>query len=93
VQQLRLHLAEVPMLIRPLISSRIHSLVRIHHGILLSMFTNNSKMLREHYDIEKIVQTRAYYKSYHEICDSYPYPPGFRVPEFVKFTGEDNRTT
>jgi hypothetical protein len=24
---------------------------------------------------------------------SYPYPPGFRVSEFVKFTGEDNRTT
>jgi hypothetical protein len=41
VQQLRLHLAEVPMLIRPQISSRIHPLLKTHHSILLSMFTNN----------------------------------------------------
>jgi hypothetical protein len=34
----------------------------------------------------------VYHKPYPEIYDSYPYPPGFRVPEFVKFTGEDNRT-
>jgi hypothetical protein len=41
VQQLQLHLAEVSMFIRPLISSRINPLLRTHHGILLSMFTNN----------------------------------------------------
>jgi hypothetical protein len=50
-------------------------------------------MLREHYGIEPIVQTRVYHKPYPEIYDSYPYPPRFRVPEFVKFTREDNRTT
>jgi hypothetical protein len=52
-----------------------------------------SKMLREHYSIEPTVRTRAYHKPYPEIYDSYTYPPGFREPEFVKFTGEDNRTT
>jgi hypothetical protein len=35
----------------------------------------------------------VYHKPYPEIYDSYPYPPEFRVPEFVKFTGEDNWTT
>jgi hypothetical protein len=46
-----------------------------------------SKMLREHYGIEPTIQTRAYHKPYLEIYDSYPYPLGFRVPKFVKFTG------
>jgi hypothetical protein len=52
-----------------------------------------SKMLHEHYGIEPTVQTRAYHKPYPEIYDSYPYPPEFRVPKFVKFTGVDSRTT
>jgi hypothetical protein len=52
-----------------------------------------SKMLREHYGIEPTVQTHVYHKSNPEIYDSYPYPLRFRVPEFVKFTEEDNRTT
>jgi hypothetical protein len=50
-------------------------------------------MLCEHYNIEPIVQTHVYHKPYPEIYNSYPYPSGFRVPEFVKFIGEDNRTT
>jgi hypothetical protein len=50
-------------------------------------------MLHEHYGIGPVVQTRTYHKSYPEIYDSYPYPLGFRVPELVKFTGEDDRTT
>jgi hypothetical protein len=49
-------------------------------------------MLHDHYGIEPKVQTHAYNKPYPEIYDSYPYPPVFRVPEFVKFIEEDNRT-
>jgi hypothetical protein len=49
-------------------------------------------MLREHYGIEPTVRTRAYHKPYPKIYDSYLYPPGFRVSEFVKFIGKDNRT-
>jgi hypothetical protein len=52
-----------------------------------------SKMLRGHYGIEIIIQTRTYHKSYPKIYDSYPYPPRFRVLEFVKFAEKDNRTT
>jgi hypothetical protein len=52
-----------------------------------------AKMLHEHYGIEPTVRTRAYHKPYPKIYDSYPYAPGFRMPEFVKFTREDNRTT
>jgi hypothetical protein len=52
-----------------------------------------TKMLHEHYGIEPKVRTRAYHKPYPEIYDSYPYPTGIRVPKFVKFIVEDNRTT
>jgi hypothetical protein len=52
-----------------------------------------SKMLCEHCGIEPTVRTRGYHKPYPEIYDSYRYPPGFIVPEFVKFTKEDNRIT
>jgi hypothetical protein len=37
--------------------------------------------------------TKSYRKPYPEFFDSVPYPWGFQVPDFVKFTGEDSRTT
>jgi hypothetical protein len=52
-----------------------------------------TKTLHEHYGIGPTVQTRMYHKPYPEIFNSYSYPPRFRVPEFIKFTGDDNRTT
>jgi hypothetical protein len=36
---------------------------------------------------------KSYRKSYSEFFDSVPYPRGFWVPDFVKFTREDSRTT
>jgi hypothetical protein len=36
---------------------------------------------------------KAYHKPYPEYFDMVPYPRGFRVPNFVKFTGDDNRMT
>jgi hypothetical protein len=36
---------------------------------------------------------RSYQKPYLDYFDSVPYPRGFRVPDFVKFTGEDLRST
>jgi hypothetical protein len=34
---------------------------------------------------------KAYHKSYPEYFDTVPYPRGFRVPDFVKFIGDDSR--
>jgi hypothetical protein len=38
-------------------------------------------------------QTKTYQKPYHGYFDSVPYPGGFTVFNFVKFTGENARTT
>jgi hypothetical protein len=35
----------------------------------------------------------SYQKPYPECFDIVPYPQGFRVPNFVKFTGDDSITT
>jgi hypothetical protein len=36
---------------------------------------------------------RSYQKPYPEYFDMIPYPRGFRVPDLVKFTGDDAKTT
>jgi hypothetical protein len=36
---------------------------------------------------------RSYQKSYPDYFDSVPYPQGFRMPDFAKFTREDSRST
>jgi hypothetical protein len=36
---------------------------------------------------------RTYQKPYPEYFDYVSYPRGFRVPDFVKFTGDDSRST
>jgi hypothetical protein len=38
-------------------------------------------------------RAREYQKPYSEYFDSVSCPRGFRVPDFVKFTGDDSRTT
>jgi hypothetical protein len=38
-------------------------------------------------------RARAYQKSYPEYFNSVSYPQGFRVPDFIKFIGDDSRTT
>jgi hypothetical protein len=37
--------------------------------------------------------SRLYQKPYKADFDLMAYPPGWRVPDFVKFSGEDNCTT
>ena len=37
--------------------------------------------------------SRLYQKPYPPVFDFISYPAGWRVPEFVKFNGEDSRTT
>jgi hypothetical protein len=37
--------------------------------------------------------TRFYQKPYRVDFDYVAFPPGWRMPDFVKFSGDDNRTT
>jgi hypothetical protein len=59
--------------------------------------TNNFKdqlasILRE-FGLEPKGRARAYQKPYPDYFDLTPYPRGFRIPDFVKFTGEDGKST
>jgi hypothetical protein len=57
-----------------------------------SMKDQLADILRE-YGLAPKGTTRAYQKPYPESFDSIPYPRGVRIPDFVKFTGEDGRST
>ena len=50
-------------------------------------------MFKETFGVEFKDKTLVCQKPYPESFDSIPYPQNFRVPEFIKFTGEDSRTT
>jgi hypothetical protein len=50
-------------------------------------------ILRESFGIEPKGRGRVYQKSYPDYYDQLPYPRGYRVPEFAKFSGEDGKTT
>jgi hypothetical protein len=51
-----------------------------------------AKALRE-FGFSPRGQARAYQKPYPEYYDSIPYPHRFRVLDFVKFNGDDSKTT
>ena len=50
-------------------------------------------LFRDNLGIEPKGRSRTYQKPYPSYLDSTPYPPNFRIPEFVKFSGDDNKTT
>ena len=50
-------------------------------------------MFKESFDIELKDKTLVCQKLYPESFDSISYPQNFKVPEFIKFTREDSRTT
>ena len=50
-------------------------------------------MFKETFGVELKDKTLVCQKSYPESFDSIPYPHNFRLPEFIKFTREDSRTT
>jgi hypothetical protein len=50
-------------------------------------------ILRESFGIESKGRRRVYQKSCPNYYDQLPYPRGYRVPEFSKFSGEDDKTT
>jgi hypothetical protein len=51
-----------------------------------------ARTLRE-FGLEPKERAKTYQKPYPDFFYTIPYPTGFRVPEFARFTGEDSRTT
>jgi hypothetical protein len=51
------------------------------------------KQMRETFGVELSNKSLVYQKSYPSHFDLVPYPVGWHTPDFVKFNGEDNRTT
>jgi hypothetical protein len=54
---------------------------------------NLAKQMKDDYGIEVKNKNRSYRKSYPSSFDSVSYPIGWRCPEFVKFNGDDSKTT
>nr|ABA97076.1 retrotransposon protein, putative, Ty3-gypsy subclass [Oryza sativa Japonica Group] len=54
---------------------------------------DNDNVLRDSSEIESKIVMHTYQRPYPEHVDSVPYPQGFEVPNFTKFTCEDARTT
>jgi hypothetical protein len=50
-------------------------------------------ILRESFNIEPKGRGRVYQKPYPDYYDQLPYPRGYRVLEFAKFSREDGKTT
>jgi hypothetical protein len=50
-------------------------------------------ILHESFDIKPKGRERVYQKLYPKYYDQLPYRRGYRVPEFSKFSGEDDKTT
>jgi hypothetical protein len=50
-------------------------------------------MFRQTFGIDHKAKMRAYQKLYPKSYKYVQFPQGFKIPEFIKFTGSDNRTT
>ena len=60
---------------------------------MLTDYKNDlANLLRESFGVDVRSKTRTYQKLYPTSFDSVAYPAGFRLPEFVKFSGEDTRS-
>jgi hypothetical protein len=63
-------------------------------GADLNNLTNQlATILRVSFSIEPKGRGRVYQKPYPDYYDQLPYPRGYRVPEFSKFSGDDGKTT
>jgi hypothetical protein len=58
-----------------------------------NLTTQFATILRESFGIEPKGKGRVYQKPYPDYYDQLPYPRGYRVPKFSKFSGEDGKTT
>jgi hypothetical protein len=60
---------------------------------LVAVREDFKKQMRETFGVELSNKSRVYEKPYPSHFDLVPYPVGWRTCDFVKFNGEDNRTT
>ena len=51
------------------------------------------KIFRQTFGIDSKGRCQSYKRPYPEEYEHVAYPQGFKIPEFVKFTGDDSRTT
>jgi hypothetical protein len=66
----------------------------VESGVDPNNLTNQlATVLRESFSIEPKGQGHVYQKPYPDYYDQLPYPRGYKVPEFAKFSGEDGKTT
>jgi hypothetical protein len=61
-------------------------------GMLEKVREQMARTLRE-FRTEPKGRAKTYQKPYPDFFDTIPYPRGFQLPEFARFTGEDPRTT
>jgi hypothetical protein len=61
-------------------------------GMSNNMKEHVARTLRE-FRLEPKGRDRTYQKPYPDFFDTVTYPRGFQVSDFVKFTGEDSKTT
>ena len=65
-----------------------------HFDKVLTDYKNDlANLLRENLGVDVRSKTRAYQNLYPTSFDTVAYPAGFRLPEFVKFSGEDTRSS
>ena len=92
------------MRVRNASSSIYLDIIDAHNLSLMSINSNFDKVLAEYKnDLANLLsenlgvdvrgKTHAYQKPYPTSFDSVSYPTGFRLPEFVKFSGEDSKCT
>jgi hypothetical protein len=60
---------------------------------ILIILQINWLLFQESFGIEPKGWGRVYQKPYLDYYDQLPYPRGYRVSEFSKFSGEDGKTT
>ena len=61
---------------------------------MLTNYKNDlANLLRKSFGVDVRSKTGTYQKPYPTSFDSVAYPVGFRLPEFVKFSGEDSKCT
>jgi hypothetical protein len=63
-----------------------------YHGMSENVRELVARTLRE-FGLELKGRARTYHKTYPKLFDTVPYPRGFRVRDFVKFTAEDSTTS